>query len=86
MASCFSSASLPDEAKRWFEAATVICRYTPDGKTRAEKVRIVLYVALHFFLLDPIRGKISETYSHLLAQLSSRKSERVDSEDVPNAS
>jgi hypothetical protein len=28
-----------DEAKRWFEAATVICRFVPGGQERAEKVR-----------------------------------------------
>ncbi|KAK0197894.1 hypothetical protein F5146DRAFT_1099840 [Armillaria mellea] len=27
-----------DEAKRWFESSTVICRYVPGGKERAEKV------------------------------------------------
>ena len=30
-----------DEAKRWFEAATVICRFIPGGKERAEKVRYI---------------------------------------------
>lgn len=34
-----TSASVVDEAKRWFECATVICRFVPDGKARAEKVR-----------------------------------------------
>jgi len=28
-----------EEAKRWFEAATVICRFVPGGKDRAVKVR-----------------------------------------------
>ncbi|EPS99649.1 hypothetical protein FOMPIDRAFT_1124216, partial [Fomitopsis schrenkii] len=32
------SASLLDEAKRWFEASTTICRFVPDGDTRAGKV------------------------------------------------
>lgn len=32
------SASLTDEAKRWFECATVLCRFVPDGRPRAEKV------------------------------------------------
>ncbi|KAI6018887.1 hypothetical protein EDC04DRAFT_2941618, partial [Pisolithus marmoratus] len=32
-------ASLVDEARRWFECATVICRFVPNGKARAEKVR-----------------------------------------------
>jgi len=31
-------ASLFDEAKRWFEAATVICRFVPGGRDRAEKI------------------------------------------------
>jgi len=30
--------SMLDEAKRWFEASTVICRFVPDGKDRAEKI------------------------------------------------
>ncbi|KAF8060777.1 meiosis protein SPO22/ZIP4 like-domain-containing protein, partial [Lyophyllum atratum] len=30
--------SILDEAKRWFEASTVICRFVPGGKDRAEKV------------------------------------------------
>ncbi|KAH8101409.1 hypothetical protein BXZ70DRAFT_1007244 [Cristinia sonorae] len=32
------SASMSDEAKRWFESATVICRFVPDGEARAEKI------------------------------------------------
>ncbi|KAG2135130.1 meiosis protein SPO22/ZIP4 like-domain-containing protein [Suillus clintonianus] len=31
-------ASMVDEAKRWFECSTVICRFVPDGRQRAEKV------------------------------------------------
>ncbi|KAL4071139.1 hypothetical protein V8B97DRAFT_2024035 [Scleroderma yunnanense] len=31
-------ASVVDKAKRWFECATVICRFVPDGKARAEKI------------------------------------------------
>ncbi|TFK38784.1 meiosis protein SPO22/ZIP4 like-domain-containing protein [Crucibulum laeve] len=31
-------ASLLDEAKRWFEASTVICRFVPGGKERAKKI------------------------------------------------
>ncbi|KAI6000917.1 meiosis protein SPO22/ZIP4 like-domain-containing protein, partial [Pisolithus marmoratus] len=31
-------ASLVDEARRWFECATVICRFVPNGKARAEKI------------------------------------------------
>ncbi|KAF5312423.1 hypothetical protein D9619_003715 [Psilocybe cf. subviscida] len=33
-------ASMFDEAKRWFEAATVICRFVPEGRQRAEKASI----------------------------------------------
>ncbi len=33
-------ASALDEAKRWFESSTVICRFVPGGKERAEKVRV----------------------------------------------
>jgi len=32
------SISMLDEAKRWFEVSTVICRFVPEGKMRAEKV------------------------------------------------
>ncbi|TCD65068.1 hypothetical protein EIP91_003270 [Steccherinum ochraceum] len=31
-------ASLVGEAKRWFEASTVICRFVPDGEARSEKI------------------------------------------------
>jgi hypothetical protein len=41
-----------DEAKRWFEASTVICRFVPGGKERAEKVcqirLCILSMALHW--------------------------------------
>ncbi|KAI0665334.1 meiosis protein SPO22/ZIP4 like-domain-containing protein [Trametes maxima] len=30
--------SLLDEAKRWFEAATAICRFMPDGESRSAKI------------------------------------------------
>jgi len=50
----FSSASVLDEAKRWFEASTVICRFVPGGKQRAEKVRIVCLV--HLLLRVPFRS------------------------------
>ncbi|KAL0578367.1 sporulation-specific protein 22 [Marasmius crinis-equi] len=33
-----SRASLLDEAKRWFESSTVICKYVPGGIERAEKI------------------------------------------------
>ncbi|KAL4254899.1 Sporulation-specific protein 22/ZIP4 [Abortiporus biennis] len=31
-------ASLIDEARRWFESSTMICRFIPDGKARSEKI------------------------------------------------
>jgi len=31
-------ASMLDESKRWFESATVICRFVPGGKERADKI------------------------------------------------
>lgn len=34
---CFH-VSLLEEAKRWFEASAVVCRYVPDGESRARKV------------------------------------------------
>lgn len=37
------SAAMLDEARRWFEASTVICRFVPEGKQRAEKVRVEFY-------------------------------------------
>ncbi|KIK46084.1 hypothetical protein CY34DRAFT_22194 [Suillus luteus UH-Slu-Lm8-n1] len=33
-------ASMVDEAKRWFECSTIICRFVPDGRQRAEKISI----------------------------------------------
>ncbi|KAG5350200.1 hypothetical protein C0989_012252 [Termitomyces sp. Mn162] len=33
-----SSGAMLDEAKRWFEASTVICRFVPDGQDRAKKI------------------------------------------------
>lgn len=67
-----------DEAKRWFEAATVICRFVPGGKERAEKVRRirlrVLSMSFHWYILGTPNWwntgpfKISETYTHLLSR------------------
>ncbi|KJA20853.1 hypothetical protein HYPSUDRAFT_68178 [Hypholoma sublateritium FD-334 SS-4] len=34
---CLHAAML-DEARRWFEASTVICRFVPEGKQRADKI------------------------------------------------
>lgn len=71
-----------DEAKRWFEASTVICRFVPGGKDRAEKVgylsivyivawcmRLVLWVRTH-----PGATQISETYTQLLGRYGSHPS------------
>lgn len=61
---CFHSASQIDEAKRWFESCTIICRHVPNGEARAEKVTR---------LSSSCRGRftwylqISDTYSQLLA-------------------
>lgn len=38
LTSSLPSVSLTDDAKRWFECATVLCRFVPDGRIRAEKV------------------------------------------------
>ncbi|XP_006457544.1 hypothetical protein AGABI2DRAFT_181685 [Agaricus bisporus var. bisporus H97] len=54
------SAALYDEARRWFEAATVICRYVPGGEERSEKDWT------HGLL--PRLVQISEVYTHLLAR------------------
>lgn len=34
----YLQASLLDDAKRWLEAATVVCRFVPDGRARADKI------------------------------------------------
>ncbi|PCH33182.1 hypothetical protein WOLCODRAFT_93070 [Wolfiporia cocos MD-104 SS10] len=51
-------ASLLDEAKRWFEASTTICRFVPDGDNRAAKVQKFLFACLHLSLiaLEDIRN------------------------------
>ena len=36
---CSYSATQFNEAKRWFESATVLCRFVADGVAKAEKVR-----------------------------------------------
>lgn len=40
----YDSASRLDEAKRWFESSTVICKFVTDGQKRAEKVRVPIDV------------------------------------------
>jgi hypothetical protein len=60
----YLSASMVDEAKRWFESSTIICRFVPDGRQRAEKVGKVQWkIRLH-----RIPQQISTTYSDLLAR------------------
>ncbi|KAG2129719.1 meiosis protein SPO22/ZIP4 like-domain-containing protein, partial [Suillus bovinus] len=61
-------ASMVDEAKRWFECSTIICRFVPDGRQRAEKVGEIRYkIRLHH-----IQQQISTTYSDLLARYPTR--------------
>ncbi|KXN85140.1 hypothetical protein AN958_11630 [Leucoagaricus sp. SymC.cos] len=60
-------ASLLDEGKRWFEVATVICRFVPGGRERAGKVNsfhccYVCQVFLNFFL----SRSQSRTHTYLL--------------------
>jgi hypothetical protein len=45
-----SSAALFDEARRWFEAATVICRFVPGGRERSEKVGLLMLVLCSIYL------------------------------------
>lgn len=60
-----TSASMLDEAKRWFEASTVICRFVPGGKDRAEKVCCATPYRFSYGTAEP---QISESYTHLLAR------------------
>jgi len=46
------SASMLDEAKRWFEASTVICRFVPGGSERAERVNANFYRKRSMIQLD----------------------------------
>ncbi|KAF8179159.1 meiosis protein SPO22/ZIP4 like-domain-containing protein [Pholiota molesta] len=45
-------AGMLDEAKRWFEASTIICRFVPEGKLRAEKVRTNACYTLRFLRIS----------------------------------
>ncbi|KAJ3868076.1 meiosis protein SPO22/ZIP4 like-domain-containing protein [Lentinula novae-zelandiae] len=47
---CLEASSL-NEAKRWFEASTVICRFVPGGTERAEKVCREFYYELRSSLI-----------------------------------
>jgi hypothetical protein len=38
-----SRASMLDEAKRWFEACMMICKYVQGGKERSEKVGLLFH-------------------------------------------
>lgn len=62
----YHSASMLDEAKRWFEASTMICRFVPEGQERAEKV-CPCFLPDHREYLQT-RKQISETYMHLLSR------------------
>lgn len=65
-----SSSSMLDEAKRWFEASTVICRFVPGGKECAEKVRqIRLYWLSIGVYLEPLtdgRGPVHLRFQKLI--------------------
>jgi hypothetical protein len=63
------SGSVLDEAKRWFELSTVMCRFVPDGQSRAEKVRPYTLSSC-VPLIGSYREQISETYTKLLSRLS----------------
>lgn len=43
------SVGLLDEAKRWFEVSTIICRFVPDGEAMSKKV--CLFVHAHALLI-----------------------------------
>jgi hypothetical protein len=45
-----SSAAIFDEARRWFEAATVICRFIPGGEERSEKVGLLMLALWSIYL------------------------------------
>ena len=61
------SVSLVDEARRWFESSTVICRYVPGGPARAEKVSCLFTLCLLSGWIHNI-GQISGTYTELLSR------------------
>jgi len=68
---CSSTFSL-DEAKRWFETSTVICRFVPDGESRAEKVESSC-LSISFVVTHHRLSKISQTYTSLLARFTRDK-------------
>ncbi|KAJ3850311.1 hypothetical protein EV368DRAFT_45594, partial [Lentinula lateritia] len=65
---CLEASSL-NEAKRWFEASTVICKFVPGGTERAEKVCREFHFRPSKFSSRIIRPlQISETYAQLLSR------------------
>lgn len=54
---CPFRASMLDEAKRWFESSTIICRFVPGGKERAEKVAGYFLDGFKTLILAPIRHR-----------------------------
>lgn len=56
---CYS-ASMLDEAKRWFEASTMICKFVPEGQERAEKVCPTF---LHFGISLTQRADFGDLYA-----------------------
>ncbi|KAF9229785.1 hypothetical protein BS17DRAFT_688278 [Gyrodon lividus] len=63
------SASLVEEAKRWFECASIICRFVPDGRLRAERVcwsTAVQYAHRGVLLVSPDIQNLLRVISALL--------------------
>jgi hypothetical protein len=54
-----------DEAKRWFEASTVICRFVPGGKEQASKVCSHIYIHICFSELDRKHTSFFEDFGNL---------------------
>ena len=66
------SASSLDEARRWFEVATVICKFIPGGEDRASKVLCLFNYCVTGIV---IVFKISETYAHLLSRYGNKSTQ-----------
>ncbi|KZT09061.1 uncharacterized protein LAESUDRAFT_647835 [Laetiporus sulphureus 93-53] len=50
---CLHASSL-DEAKRWFEASSTVCRFIPNGNERAEKVETLPSASPHIITKDAL--------------------------------
>ena len=49
------SVGLLDEAKRWFEVSTIICRFVPDGEAMSKKVCLCVCASMHVLMIVDIR-------------------------------